>query len=205
MASDPVDGVREMVERFSSEGLGLPPIPSVLRETFRSREHWCFASRDIQPGFMYGFQQYPTEVVAEVVANYVAVSHAGHGINSYAISYHLVYGRLALFAQTSWGGAYGDGAIDAARVADQFERCAELIETYEAYAAADLLPPPPARLIVVESSMREAGICRWLPHPTGASGAAEWLEASSDMTELPTCAAHDLLTRPIRSLSRTDD
>ena len=42
------------------------------------------------------------------VDDFVAVSHAGHGANSYALSYFLVDGPLALFLQTAWGGVFTD-------------------------------------------------------------------------------------------------
>ena len=175
-----------MLELFAAEGLGKPPIPRVFRSSFQARDHWCFASRDVEPGWMYGFRVYPSEVITKGVENYVAVSHGGHGINSYAITYHLVYGRLALFAQTLWGGACTATASASARVADQFERCAELIDTYEAYAAADLLPSAPARLIVIDSDLGRRGMARWLPEPTGGDeSAADWFEPAMHDTEAP--------------------
>ena len=183
-----------MLELFESEGLGKPPIPRVFHSSFQALGHWCFASREIESGWMYGFQVYLSEVVASGVENYVAVSHGGHGINSYAITYHLVYGRLALFAQTAWGGAYSATASASARVAAQFGRCAELIDTYETYAAADLLPLAPARLIVIESDLGGRGIARWLPEPTGDDeSAADWLVPSMHDTEAPIDMARYML------------
>lgn len=205
VASESAAGLNEMLDLFDSEDLGLPPIPRLLRTALRARDYWCFASRDIETGLMYGCQEYPIEVVSKDTGNYVAVSHGGHGLNSYAISYHLVYGRLALFAQTLWGGAYGDAAAASARVAAQLQRCAELIETYEAYAAADLLPPAPARLIVIESDLREGGICRWLSQPLGdRDSAAEWLQASMQATEPAIDVAHFLLAQPDAARVRAD-
>lgn len=202
MATDDVSesaaaGVREVAELFDASRLGRPPVPRVMREAFRSRGDWFFATREMEAGFMYGFHEYVLEVVSRAVDNYVAVSHAGHGINSYAINYHLVFGRLALFAQTLWGGVGRDDEdADAARVAAQLDRCARLIRAYEAYAAADLLPAAPARLIVAEH-LGGGGLCRWLHAPiSDRAEATAWLQESWDLTDLPIDAAHDLLAQP---------
>ena len=66
---------------------------------------------------MYMVASLVDEVVKEDLEDYVAVSHAGHGVNSYSINYALVSGSLGLFLQTLWGGVYMD--------ADRFRgRCA---------------------------------------------------------------------------------
>jgi hypothetical protein len=45
-------------------------------------------------------------------ADYAIVAHAGHWVNSYAMHYYLVAGRLRLFLQVPWGGANGDRKED---------------------------------------------------------------------------------------------
>ncbi|MGZ0212238.1 MAG: hypothetical protein ACKVI4_07140 [Actinomycetales bacterium] len=42
------------------------------------------------------------------VPDQFAVSHAGHGANSYSINLRVVLGQVALLAQSSWGGAFTD-------------------------------------------------------------------------------------------------
>lgn len=143
---------------------------------------------------MYGFFAYPLEALTSGVGNYVAVSHAGHGLNSYALNYHLVYGRLALFTQTLWGGVYADSPAHAEKVNDQLARCARLIAAYESCAAAELLPAAPARLIVVETDLGGDGTSRWLPGPLPDNDTAQaWLDAPRDTSLPPTEAALDLL------------
>ena len=39
---------------------------------------------------MYLFDDYLNEVLTEKTPDYVALSHAGHGVNSYALNYQLV-------------------------------------------------------------------------------------------------------------------
>lgn len=123
---------------------------------------------------MYSFDRYLVETVAESVEDYVAVSHAGHGANSYGLNYHLVHGPIAVFTQTSWGGVYGDADESAAEVTRQLTQCAELIAAAE--TSVERLPESPARLVVAESTFRATNFCRWLDRPLGDERAAvEWL------------------------------
>jgi hypothetical protein len=48
----------------------------------------------MDPEEMYMFREYPEEVFVGNVIDYVAVTHSGYGVNSYAVSFHLVYGPL---------------------------------------------------------------------------------------------------------------
>ena len=104
----PANDYEGMLATFRSAGLPEPPIPEAFRAELRRVEDWCWATRPIDPMEMYMFREYPAEVLSVDVPDYVAVSHAGHGVNSFAVSLHLVYGSLALFTQTLWGGVYTD-------------------------------------------------------------------------------------------------
>ncbi len=112
---------------FEDAGLIAPPVPVALQLAFAEQERWVFATREMDPGAMYMFDRYVTEAVALPVDDYVAISHSGHGANSYGLNYHLVYGPIAIFAQTSWGGVYMDAEASAADVRRQLTQCAELI------------------------------------------------------------------------------
>ena len=193
--ADSADGVAEAERLFVAAGLSPPPVPLALQPAFRQRDDWFFASREMDPFAMYMFGEYVDEAVAASPENYVAISHAGHGINSYAITYHLVYGRLALFAQTIWGGVYLDRDDSNAAVSAQLGRCATLIATYESCAAADMLPTARSRLVVVESSFRGAYCCAWIEAPlTDPEHTLTWLEHPNEPATLPTEAALSLLT-----------
>jgi hypothetical protein len=111
---------QEMCALFESNQLGLPPIPARFRPRLDRIGDWAYATRDISPIDMYLFG-YPQEAKQGWVPDYVAVSHAVHGVNSYAITYQLVSGPLALFAQVGYGGLYGDNARDAQQVRRMFE------------------------------------------------------------------------------------
>jgi hypothetical protein len=56
------------------------------------------------------------------------LSHAGHGVNSYAIQYYLVHGSLHMFLHLGWGGAYMDAEATATRIHDCFSVADQVIE-----------------------------------------------------------------------------
>jgi hypothetical protein len=104
------------------------------------------------------------------------VSHAGHGTNSYAINYHLVYRRLALFSQVLWGGLYTDKASSTAAVAELFGYCKALIDAAEQCAAET---EAPTRLVCLYSSMRGVATVGWVKPPQdGAKVVWQLLELS---------------------------
>jgi hypothetical protein len=57
---------------------------------------------------MYMFSAYPLEAITDPFGDYVAFSHAGHGVNSYAINYHVQSGQVA-FVRPSRLGRYLHG------------------------------------------------------------------------------------------------
>lgn len=156
-------GYREMCERFERSHLGLPPIPERFVPELRRLGEWAYATRDIDPVGMYMFGEYLDEVVTDRPADYVAVSHAGHGSNSYAITYQAVLGSVALYAQAGYGGVYGNPVGDAFRVRRMFNACAQLVD------AADAAPAcPQYRLIVCFSDFRGHS-CEWRTVPGAAA------------------------------------
>ncbi|MDQ1740884.1 MAG: hypothetical protein QOE53_2536 [Pseudonocardiales bacterium] len=114
--SDPaMESWAAMAATFEAAGLAEPPIPTGLRPGLGEIDRWCWSTRPISAMDMYLFKDPAREVLTRPVSDYVAVSHAGHGVNSYAVNYHLVYRSLALFAQAGWGGVYTDRARATAR------------------------------------------------------------------------------------------
>lgn len=186
---------RAMADAFITEGLAVPPIPSSLRHELRTQADWCWATRPVSPFDMYLFRPLPTEeLYAAPVADYVAVSHAGHGVNSYAITYHLVYRQLALFLQIGWGGVYTDNAAAAAELQDVFAQCQTLI------AIADELDADttPWRLVCIESPLRGVSACGWvrLPRSNGRKAAWQFLNEHRVRRERALGAAERLLRHP---------
>jgi hypothetical protein len=180
--------VAEAKRLFEDAGLLLPPVPSGLRAKFRRLDEWLYGSRAVIPLAMYLFEPYLLEAIHSKVPDYVAIGHLGHGINSYAITYQLVYGSIACFTQTAWGGVYGDPDSETAEARRQLEKCAQLVELAERSTGLD------RRLIVVENPYNEVGICEWLPSPLGARAAKTWLDDHRN-------SCSDPLTSGIRRLS----
>jgi hypothetical protein len=167
-----MSGVQEAAELFKEAGLVLPPIPTRLAPEFRRIHNWCYATREINAFEMYMFGAYPHEVVAGPVDDYVAVSHAGHGINSYGLNYHLVYEWIAVFVQVGWGGVY-HGSESVQRVGAWFSKCGDVLD-----AAARHNPRPQGRsgrLVVAQSDFRDVNVCEWLDAPLSEGEGALWI------------------------------
>ncbi|QLY29675.1 hypothetical protein H0264_31270 [Nocardia huaxiensis] len=169
-----------MCAEFDSLRLGIPPIPECFMPSLRRVSNWAYATRDISPIGMYMFDEYHDEVV-EGQGDYVAVCHAGHGSNSYAITYHLVLGSLALYAQAGFGGIYEDPVVDAAKVRRMFNACAFLAD-----AAAAEPRCPNYRLIALYSNFRGVRY-RWrkLPGPVVCPGSRAPIAVPSDRLAEP--------------------
>jgi hypothetical protein len=135
-----------LVATFTTSGLPLPPIPRPLRSELRLTADWCWSTRDISPMSMYMFDSsFIQDILADRVDDYAAICHAGHGVNSYGINFHLVYRQLAIVMQCGWGGVYMDNDGAAARLAERWRKIEVLLEQS---AAAD------DRLVVVYSDFR---------------------------------------------------
>lgn len=112
---------------FASEGLTLPFIPEPLKPDFKVLADWVYGTRDDSPP-LYNIRHFVQEAES-AVADYVLVGHDGHGVNSYAMHYYLVYGPIALFVQMSWGGAYTDNEKAAQRIVNVFKQAEEVVAT----------------------------------------------------------------------------
>ncbi|WP_433606454.1 hypothetical protein ACQP2P_30075 [Dactylosporangium sp. CA-139114] len=146
----------EMVAAFTGSRLPVPPVPEPLRPRLRTVRDWCWATREIDGFRMYMFEpDFPADVLAARVPDYVAVSHAGHGVNSYAINYHLVHGPLAVLLQVGWGGIYTDNSAASRRLGELFRRCESLHEAAAATAGE--------RVLCVFSQLRGISACGRVP------------------------------------------
>jgi hypothetical protein len=105
---------------FGDAGLSVPPIPKNHQERLIRQGEWSWSTRaDINSFEMYRFH-YVKEILTGPVDEYSAVSHSGHGVNSYSINVSIVKGPLAVLFQHSWGGVYNEPATEFARLATSF-------------------------------------------------------------------------------------
>jgi hypothetical protein len=152
-----------VAEMFRELDLPAPSIPGRFAPSLQALGQCCVASNDVSPAAMYLFEtEFLMTLVTGQVGDFVAVSHAGHGANSYALSYFLVDGPLALFLQIAWGGVYTDTekAASAWRMLiSHVERLIRAAQSPAAVAACGRRE----RLLVVNSDFRGGGswaLCR---------------------------------------------
>lgn len=173
------DGYQDMIVTLARAELAAPPVPDVFRSRMRGRGPWCWATRDIEPGSMYNRRPFIVELLTGEAEAYAAMSHAGHGINSYTLNYTVVHEDLALLVQSPWGGAYMDSAETAREWAQLMDRCAALIDTFQLARREDRLAAE--RLVVIEAGIGSVHAHAWL-HPHELPDVDEWLEANNDVS-----------------------
>jgi hypothetical protein len=111
---------------FQKAGLAFPAIPQELAVGLKEQGKWVFSTRkiDMSP---YNLRHYVREVDESDVEDYAVLSHSGHGVNSYAIQYYLVYGPLHMFLHLGWGGIYMNTDAEAAKIQECFALADEIV------------------------------------------------------------------------------
>jgi hypothetical protein len=111
---------------FLNNGLAFPKIPEGLSMRLQKRDRWIFSTRmvDVYP---YDLRHYISEFVGSQVEDYVILSGSGHGINSYAIQYYIVYGPLGMFLHLGWGGVYMDKNLKAQKIRKCFSLADQIV------------------------------------------------------------------------------
>jgi hypothetical protein len=149
---------------------------------------WLYGSRAVDFWDMYSFSKYPMEAILGETGDYVAIGHVGHGTNSYAITYQLVYGPIACFVQSAWGGIYMDTEAATARTRRKLEKCSELVKLAERRASRS------PRLIVMDADFSEIRLSEFLPSSLDPIKAKEWIEVRRKSCSDPLSAAIRLLS-----------
>lgn len=168
---EPTAAMADLQATFAAANLPILPVPAALAPLLVRQDEWLWSTRDIDRMEMYMFREYPSEAVRARVPDYLAISHGGHGANSYSINVHLVHGPLALFTQTLWGGFYTDNDRAIAEMTAQFEGIARVLAAAEPMAANWT---DDRRLMVLESTFRGATACSW--YTPGAEPGPPFLE-----------------------------
>jgi len=113
-------------ELFHEAGLTFPNIPDELAARMKEKGKWVFSTRKIGKISPYNLEHYLYEAHVD---DYVILSHSGHGVNSYAIQYYLVYKALRMFLFLGWGGVYMDAKAAATKIHDCFTLADEIVPT----------------------------------------------------------------------------
>ncbi len=111
-----IEGAKKL---FQKEGLAFPAIPEELASQLKEQDEWVFSTRKVKM-WSYNLQEYVNELNRTDVEDYVVLSHAGHGTNSYALQYYLVHGKLKMFLHLGWGGVHMDNKSAKDQIRDCF-------------------------------------------------------------------------------------
>lgn len=115
----PMTDIERARHLLDEAGLAFPAIPDTLAVHLKEQGKWLFSTRAIQTS-PYDLDYYVHEADVTHVDDYAVLSHSGHGVNSYAIQYYLVFGPLRMFLHLGWGGVYMDTDASAAQVRECF-------------------------------------------------------------------------------------
>ncbi len=152
------NGWNDLVATFTSAGVPVPPIPAALQPYLERRDRWFWSKRDLERGELYDPQLLMDEATSPL-PDYVAITRVGHGVTSYFMTYQAVFGPVALFAQTGWGGVYMDDAAQNQELAAQFEAVARILDLADSWPEIARLGH---RLLVAESAYKDTDSCTWL-------------------------------------------
>jgi hypothetical protein len=180
-----MDAWADLAATFRSAKLPVPPVPEAMRDRLRSPEKWCWTTGTATSSGMYmDVFEYLDDVLAGRVDEEVSVSHGGHGVNSYAITLHLVHANLAVVTQLFWGGIYTDNAKATQRVAEVWRRCGALLERVD--------PAAPDRVVVLLSG-RVGSACARVPRAGGSLDAGQLIRDQREARYDPFDVAEALL------------
>jgi hypothetical protein len=105
-----MSGYDDMVATLTDAGLAVPFVPDHLRQRIATSAPWVWSSIDLNAMDLYRTQPYANALLSRALPEHIAVVHAGHGSNSYALSLGFSVGRVAYLGQVLWGGVYVDEA-----------------------------------------------------------------------------------------------
>jgi hypothetical protein len=158
--------IQKLHHQLERAGIIVPPIPSSLVGSMREINPWVFSTRALSMS-PFLFDMCVNEVQNGQVADYALVAHAGHGANSYAISYSVVWSGCAILLQLSWGGVYSDHERETMQVNEAFNGlhdlwpalCARMPMSPPLFAAySDLGQPLITREGRAPESLRSSGV-----------------------------------------------
>ena len=126
----PMADIKKARKLFKESGLAFPKIPKELAQRLKQQREWLFSTRKINIS-PYNLDYYIHELDVPDVKDYAIVAHSGHGVNSYAIQYYLVYGDLRILLHLGWGGVYMDAKETTAKIFKCFSLADEIIAAHK--------------------------------------------------------------------------
>lgn len=98
----------DLASSFTAAGLSVPRLPRALAERLCRRGEWWWSIRVDEPNPLEDYLWWPEPAAGYLrspVPDHLTVAHAGHGLNSYALTWRLALGPLAFRVQSGYGGA----------------------------------------------------------------------------------------------------
>lgn len=95
-----------MTSTIANVGAGGEPVSLVPGKDVFAFGPWHWGTRYVNPMSLYMF--YPEQIAQLLIENgpFFAMSHAGHGLNSYGLNLVTCAGPVAVYVQHGWGGVY---------------------------------------------------------------------------------------------------
>jgi hypothetical protein len=153
-------------DAFRSAGLLLPPLPRELAGALQQFGPMAFGTHDANPADRDDWLARAHDPDAPAA---VAMNHAGHGVNSYALAYQLIQPALAVFVRQSFGGVYGDQEAERKRFNSIMERLEEVVIVVDAASRSGRIQNGHRLIIVIDDRDGDG----WERAPGGSWQASE--------------------------------
>lgn len=97
-----------MAEALNESGIAVPPLGAFRLADVRIQRSWAWGTDDFVPREHYMFRVDPVAHRFAAGDRLFALSHNGHGANSYGLTLVTSAGPVAAFIQHHYGGAYSN-------------------------------------------------------------------------------------------------
>ena len=125
---------------MGAAGIPLPALLQELRLKLKKKDHRIFSTRFLEWSPYY-VRKYLNEIEENNVPDYAIIAHSGHGLNSWAVQYYLVWRTLRIFVHLPWRGAYMDGNATTAKIRNCFSMVDKIVQQAEGVPAGCRLAP----------------------------------------------------------------